>query len=314
MKAVLHFRAGSSLRALLEETLPAWLEVEVVAPAYSSHLARALRDADVLWHVLEPVTKGVMEAAGRLKLIQKIGVGVNTIDLAAARRRGIAVANMPGTNSQAVAEHTLALMLCVLRRIVVLDRETRAGTAANLPPELLDSTGEIAGRTVGLVGYGEVPSRLAPILQALGATVLHTSRAAKAHAASRWTTLDELLRVSDIVSLHIPWSAGDGPLLDAEALARMKPGSILINTARGQLVDEDALRAALQDGRISGAGLDVLVEEPAQADNPLLALPNVVVTPHIAWQTPETLVRSVAIAVENCRRVRDGETLLHRVI
>ena len=163
-----------------------------------------MRDAEVLLHVLEPVTAAVIDAAPRLRLIQKIGIGVNTIDLDAADRRGVAVCNMPGTNTQAVAEMTLLLMLATLRRLAYLDGLTRAGRGWELEPEITDDLGELSGRTVGLVGFGAVARRLMPILQAIGATVVYTSRQPVADAPIRFLPFREMLPVADVLSLHLP--------------------------------------------------------------------------------------------------------------
>lgn len=319
MKAVLQYRASTGFVRQLAEWASATFTIAVVPESDDAVFAQEMRDADVLLHVLEPVTAQVINAAPRLRLIQKIGVGVNTIDLEAARARGIAVCNMPRTNSQAVAEHTLALMLAALRRLVPLDAATRAGRGWASPPDSFDSVGEIAGRCVGLVGFGEVPQRLVPVLLALGARVVYarlsgTATPAFAPGAVTRRTLDELLAESDIVSLHVPLSAQTEGLLNAERIGRMKPGAVLVNTARGALVDEIALEEALRNGHLRAAGLDVLALEPAAAGHPLFSLDNVVVTPHTAWLTPETLARSLRIAAENCRRLADGEALLHQLV
>jgi phosphoglycerate dehydrogenase-like enzyme len=271
-------------------------------------------DAEILLHVLEPVTAAVIEAAPRLRLIQKIGIGVNTIDLEAAGARGIAVCNMPGTNTQAVAEMTLLLILATLRQLAQLDDLTRAGKGWEFERELPDDLGELAGRTVGLIGFGAVARRLVPMLQAIGADVLYTSRRAVPDAPIRFLSFSEILLVADVLSLHLPLTPETTGMIGAAALAAMKRGSILINTARGSLVDEAALRDALTSGQLCGAGLDVFSREPVGADDPLLQLPNVVVTPHLAWFTTETLERSLMVIAENCRRLRAGEALLHRVI
>ncbi|MPZ42257.1 MAG: hydroxyacid dehydrogenase [Betaproteobacteria bacterium] len=313
MKAVLHFRASPAFRQQLLAAAPDWLEVAIVDEADEAAFRREMLDAEVLLHVLTPVSAAMIAAAPRLRLIQKIGVGVNTIDLDAARARGIAVANMPGTNSQAVAEMTLALMLAALRRIPLLDRATRECRGWTLPPENLDPVGEIAGRTVGLIGYGEVPRRLAPVLQALGASVLYTARSRKAEAGGEFLALPQLLAAADIVSLHVPLTPETERMIDAAALARMKPGAVLVNTARGGLVDEAALVQALQSGRLRAAGVDVLAVEPAGAGLALARLDNVVMTPHVAWLTAETLARSLDVAIENCRRLRDAHPLLNEV-
>jgi phosphoglycerate dehydrogenase-like enzyme len=314
MKAVLQYRASPGFRAQIEAARPGWIDVAVVDEADRETFAREMADADVLLHVLERVTAAAIDGAPKLRLIQKIGVGVNTIDLEHARAKGIAVANMPGTNSRAVAEMTLALMLAALRRIAYFDPRMRAGQGWSAELDSFDGLGEVAGRTVGLVGYGEVARILAPILKAMGARVLYTATARKDDAEGEWRTLPQLLRESDIVSLHLPLVTETERLIDASALAAMKTGAVLVNTARGGLVDEPALVAALKSGKLRAAGLDVVTVEPAPAGNPLFDLPNVVLMPHIAWLTPETLSRSLGIAFENCRRLRDGEPLLHRVI
>ena len=314
MKAVLQYRASAGFRRLLSELAPPWLSTVVVEESDKARFATEMRDAEVLLHVLEPTTSAVIEASPKLRLIQKIGVGVNTIDLDAARKHGVFVANMPGTNSQAVAEAALALMLAALRRIPWMDAETRAARGWSLEPEAFDAIGEIHGRTVGLVGFGEVPRRLAPVLAALGAKVLCHSRTRRTDAVARWCALDELLAQSDIVSLHVPLSPETQGMIGRDALARMKPGAVLVNTARGGLVDESALVDALRNGHLSAAGLDVFATEPVAGGNPLLALPNVALLPHVAWLTPETLKRSLGIAIENCARVRDGRPLLHQVV
>ena len=314
MKAVLQYRASPGFRVQLASAAPKWLEVAFVDEADKQSFDTHMRDADVLLHVLEPVTAEVMAGAPRLRLIQKIGVGVNTIDLDAARRRGIAVANMPGTNAQAVAEMTLALMLASLRRVTMLDREARRGNGWTLPLGTFDSMGEICGRTVGLIGFGEVPRRLAPALYALGAKLLYTARTPKAHAIAQWRSLGDLFAESDVISLHVPLDAETAKMIDSAAIARMRRGVVLINTARGGLVDEEALLQALRSGRIAAAGLDTLSIEPACAGHPLFALDNVVITPHIAWLTPETLARSIGVAMENCARLMRGEALLYQVV
>lgn len=311
MKAVLHYRASPGFRAALAAI--EGVELAIVDETDDAGFAREIAGAEVLLHVLKPVTAAMMDAAPRLGLIQKIGVGVNTIDLEAARARGVAVCNMPGTNSQAVAEMALTLMLAVLRRVTVFDPQTRAGEGWRPDPAVLDRVGEIGGRTVGFFGFGASASRLAPALEALGARVIYAARAAKPGREDGLRDFDALLAEADILSLHAPLTDETRGILNAAAIARMKPGAIVVNTARGELIDETALAAALRAGRLSGAGLDVFAREPVDPANPLLTLANVVVMPHLAWLTPETLARSMAVAVENCRRLAAGAPLLHRV-
>jgi phosphoglycerate dehydrogenase-like enzyme len=293
----------------------------VVSPEEDvAKFASDLRDAEILLHILlhilRPVTEEVLRGAPRLRLVQKIGVGVDTIDLEAAQRRGVAVANMPGTNTQAVAEAALMLMLAALRNLPGLDRECRVGngwTPEQEAQERRNTLGELCGRTVGLVGAGAVASRLVGPLEGLGARVIYADRRERPNLGIERHDLDDLLEASDVVSLHLPLTPETEGLIDQRALARMKPAAVLINTARGGLVEETALVEALTSGRLSAAGLNALAEEPPPPDHPLLSLDNVVLTAHVAWLTQETLSRSFDVALENIRRLRDGRDLLFRV-
>jgi phosphoglycerate dehydrogenase-like enzyme len=216
---------------------------------------------------------------------------------------------MPGTNSRAVAELTLLLMLACLRRLAAVESGLRQGRWAP-PLDVMAGLGEIAGRRVGLVGMGAVPMLLAPILAAMDAEPVYWSRTAKPGAPARHLPLPELLATSDIVSLHLPLTPETTGLVDVRA---MKAGAILVNTARGGLVDEAALVEALRAGRLAAAGLDVFEAEPIAADHPLLALANVTATPHLAWLTNETLERSLVVALQNARSLSSGAPLQFEV-
>jgi phosphoglycerate dehydrogenase-like enzyme len=311
--------ARADLGPELVAELKAWradsLAVEVLPERGEDapFLAR-LSEADVLLHVLNPVTADMMARAPRLRLIQKIGVGVNTIDLEEAARRGIAVCNMPGTNTAAVAEMTIALMFAALRRLAEFDRAARRSVGWRLEAGCEATLGEIAGRTVGLVGAGAVARRVAGVLAALEANVVYWNRTRQPDFPGRFLEKEELLASSDIVSLHIPLTQETSRILDRNAIARLKPGAILVNTARGGLVEEPALIESLRQRRIAAAALDVLAVEPPDDDHPLLHADNVIVTPHIAWLTRETWRRSLAIAHENVLRLARGAPLLHRVV
>lgn len=313
LKVVWNYAAGPWLYRRLEALGDEGLDVAVCPESDDRRLFELLADSDVLWHCLRPVDATVLEAAPNLALVQKVGVGVNTIDLATARRRGVAVCNMPASNSGAVAEHTLALMLAVLRQVPQFDRDLRAGLGWDWPPERQDHLREIGGRTVGLVGFGSVPALLAPMLRAMGAHVLYTARSPRDTPDAEYRALDDLLAQSDIVSLHVPLTEATEGLLNRERLAAMRAGAILVNTARGALVDEYALLDALNSGHLAGAGLDVFVDEPLPAQHPVANQPNVVLTPHVAWLTRQTLSRSLEVAVDNCRRLAAGQPLRHRV-
>jgi len=314
MKAVLHYRATPGFRRAISTLCSDWLHIAVVDETDKTTFAREMQDAEVLLHVLEPVKSDVIYGAAGLRLIQKLGVGVDTIDLEAARRRQIAVCNMPGTNTRAVAELALALMLSALRRVPVLDAQTRAGKGWVLDSDVTDNLGELGGRTVGLVGFGAVGRCLAPMLNGIGSRVISADVAAASDKAATRVSLQELLATSDVVSLHVPLTAETTRMINEKTLALMKTGAVLVNTARGGLVDYEALHESLRRGHLRAAALDVFDAEPVDPAHPLLRLPNIVVTPHLAWFTAETLNRSLGVFVENCRRLRDGEPLLHRIV
>lgn len=312
MKVLFHYDAGERLQQQLLGLKQQGLHVVCCPEGPEQPFNTEVVDAEVIWHVLHPITAEVIQRAPKLKLIQKIGVGVNTIDLQAAQDNDIAVCNMPGTNSRAVAEMSLLLMLSVLRRQGVLERACR-DASWGLDNQCKESLGEIHGRKVGLVGFGAIPQILAPILTALGADVMYKANSPK-NVGYPFLELDELLQQSDIVSLHIPLTETTTQLINEDRLAKMKPGAILINTARGALVDEAALYRSLLSGQLAGAGLDVFVDEPIKPDNPLLSLDCVSLSPHVAWLSNETLARSIDIAVHNSLCVSTGEAMKHRVV
>jgi phosphoglycerate dehydrogenase-like enzyme len=309
----LHHSVSESLRKRIQARAPEWLDLVAVDVENRQALETEIRDAEVLLHVLSPVDASMMASAPRLRLIQKIGVGVDAIDRDAASGRGIAVATMPGTNSQAVAELTLGLMLAVLRRIPFLDRATRRGVGWNLDPGALDRSGELSGRTVGFLGFGAIPRVLAPVLGALGARIAYHDLFKAKGDVGEWMEFDALIEGCDILSLHAPLTPETRSIINARAFSRMRTGSILVNTARGGLVDESALVDALRTGRLAGAGLDTFDSEPIAPSSKLLGCENVIMTPHIAWLTTETIKRSLDVAFDNCSRLRDGRPILHLV-
>jgi D-3-phosphoglycerate dehydrogenase len=227
-------------------------------------------------------------ACPTLKVISKHGVGVSNIAVAAATARGIPVYVTPGANAQSVAELTLGLMLAAARRIALLDRELRAGRWTRSQDGL-----QLAGRRLGLVGFGQVGQRVARVAQALGMEVhAHDPQLAGASpvpGVALHTTLDGLLAVSDVLSLHIPLTRETRGLIDGRALDLLPPGALLVNTARGEVIDEPALIERLRDGRLAGAGLDTMALEPLPAGHPLTLLPAVVLTPHVGGSTAAAL-------------------------
>jgi phosphoglycerate dehydrogenase-like enzyme len=306
VRVLAHFTPGDKVLDFVAPEAD-WLDVHYCAEDDDDTFYRELPQAEVIWHVLRPMSAADLERAARCRLVHKLGAGVNTIDVDAASRLGIAVANMPGANAASVAEGAVLMMLAALRRLPELDRATRAGTGWPSDPSLGETVRDVGSCTVGLIGYGNIAKRVETIVTAMGADVLHTSTGDDGHPG--WRTLPDLLGASDIVTLHLPLTAQTSNLLDAAALALMRPSAVIVNTSRGPIIDEDALVEALRGGRLAAAGLDVFAVEPVAADNPLLRLDNVVLTPHVTWYTADTMRRYLTEAVDNCRRIRDGRDL-----
>src|SRR5579859_2326104 len=243
------------------------------------------------------LTEDDFRAARRLKLVQLMSAGYEHVDLDLAARYGVPVATFGDAMASVVAEHTLLLMLAVYRRLIQLDAAVRSGAWRTNEPVLR----ELRGKRVGLIGFGYIGREVASRLSAFGAEVVYCSR----HSASM--RLDELLQTSDVVSLHVALAPSTRGLIGERELGLMKPGSVLINTSRGSVVDQQALYAALTSGHLAGAGLDVLDPEPPGRDDPLLQLPNVVFTPHNGGQAEEVWPRIVRTCFENIERVARGE-------
>jgi phosphoglycerate dehydrogenase-like enzyme len=303
LRVLAHFLPGAKVTEFLASETD-WLDIRYCAEDDDATFYRELPDAEVIWPVLRPISGDDLAKAPKLKLVHKLGAGVNTIDVDTATRLGIAVANMPGANAPSVAEGTVLLMLAALRRLPALDRATREGKGWPSDPSLGETVRDIGGSTVGLVGYGNIAKLVERIVAAMGARVLHTST--RDDGLPGWRSLPELLTDSDIVSLHLPLTEQTAGMLDRTALARMKPDAVLVNTSRGGVVHEDALVDALRTGGLGAAGLDVFAAEPIAANNPLLSLDNVVLTPHVTWHTADTMRRYLEHALDNCRRIRDG--------
>ena len=237
----------------------------------------------------------VLAACPDLKLISIWGVGTDNIDLAAAARRGVTVCNTPGANAYAVAEHAISLMLAVARKIPQIDREMRGGA---WPREMLT---QLCGKTLAVFGTGNIGARVAQLGRGLGMEVL-TWSARKDTAAAK----DDILRRADVVSLHVRLTPESHGFIGEREFGLMKPGAILVNTGRGALVDRDALLAALDAGRIAGAGLDVFHDEPLKPDDALLRCGNAVLSPHNAGQTPEVRRDGLLAAIANVENFLAG--------
>jgi glyoxylate reductase len=275
-------------------------------PPSPDELRARARDADALLTlVTDRVDADLIAAAPRLRAIANMAVGTDNIDLDAARARGIPVGNTPDVLTDATADLALALLLALARRIVPGAEMVRAGAWRTWEPAR-DLGADLAGATLGIVGWGRIGQAVARRAAGFGVEVVYSSRSSGA-------PLEELLATADFVSLHTPLTPETRGLIDAVALRRMKPTALLINTARGGVVDQDALRAALSAGEIAGAALDVTDPEPLPADHPLLDAPNLLVVPHVGSATVRTRAKMAAMAVENLLAALDGRAMPHPV-
>jgi glyoxylate reductase len=267
-------------------------------------LITLLAEADAAIVLLQdPITRRVLEANPNLRCVSNFAVGYNNIDIEAARSLGVVVTNTPGVLTEATADLTMALILAVTRRIVEADAEMRTHRRCEWEPlKLLGAS--LQGKRLGIIGMGRIGTAVALRARAFGLDVL---------GVRRGDSLDELLATSDIISLHAPLSRETHHLLDASAFAKMKPGTYIINTARGALIDEAALCDALEAGHLRGAALDVYEHEP-EVNPRLLALPNVVLAPHIGSATEEARHAMARIAATNVLLFLRGQAPLHRVV
>jgi D-3-phosphoglycerate dehydrogenase len=263
-------------------------------PSSPAELVSRIGDSEVVINIRASsrLTAEVLEQCPALRLVSIWGTGTDNVDLEAARRLGIRVTNTPGVSATSVAEHTLALMMAVAKRIVQVDQQVRQG---QWPRAMVT---ELRGKTLGLIGTGAIGREVARLGAGIGMRVIAWSFHPRGNVAE-WVSFDEVFRQSDVVTIHVRLSPDTSGLVRGEQFELMKPGAILINTARGAIVDEPDLVQALQRNRIAGAGLDVFAIEPLPPDSPLTRLPNVVLSPHAAGITPEATEAGLALAIEN---------------
>lgn len=299
--------AADRLRALLPEDF----ELEHGTRRGDDHLKEIVAEADFAISGQVGVSGEVMRAAKRLKLLHKWGVGVDNLDVETAREMGIQVARTTGSNALPVAEFTIGLMMAALRFQALGHERLRQGhwMAFN---ELPAPTFCLSGHTIGIVGFGAIGKQLARLLSGFNCKLLYTQRTQlareqEAELGATYASLPELLENSDIVSLHCPLTPQTTNLIDAAALAQMKPSAVLINVARGGVVVEPDLAEALRNRTIRGAAMDVYSVEPLPADSELLSLDNIVLTPHLAAATADTFEPSVRRMFDNMLRVARGE-------
>src|SRR4051812_34913125 len=296
--------------------LPPNVEVAVVPDFSAAALVREAVDADVWINARRPIDAGTLTLWPSLRLLQQIGAGTDPVDRAAAAAAGVTVAYNPGVNATGVAEHTVMLMLALLKRLPMTEAATRVGRFA--PGEIIDlGVGDLVDGPIGLIGMGHVGQAIVERLLPFGPVIrYHTRRpvpAVEARFGIEHLSLDALLRRSSIVSIHLPMSPQTYHLLDTAAIAAMPPGSFLINVGRGGHVDEEALRSAIESGHLAGAALDVL-EAETDGVNPFADLSQVLVTPHLGGGSRRSMANVVDRCTANIRRYLAGEPLVDVIV
>ncbi|MEX2214242.1 MAG: D-2-hydroxyacid dehydrogenase [Phycisphaeraceae bacterium] len=293
-------------------------DVTVHERSASGEIIERLRGATVLLTNKVMISRQVLEALPELKYVGVTATGTNCVDLAAAKERGVIVTNVPGYGAASVAQHVFALLLELTNRVAAHDGAVRprpgepGWVGAKDWSFTVGPIVELADKTLGIVGLGAIGQRVAQIGAALGmhiaAAYQNSMKEVRLEGLEiEWLAVDELFAKSDVLTLHCPLTDETNHLVNAIRLAMMKSGAFLINTGRGGLIDESALANALRDGRIAGAGLDVLSTEPPAFDNPLLSAPRCLITPHVAWASLEARRRLLSIAAENIRAYQLGQ-------
>ena len=281
-------------------------------PLSSDDLVRLLPDVDGYIAGLDQIDRVALQAAKQLQVVARYGVGVDAVDLDAAREMGIVVTNTPGANSGSVAELALGVMLTLARNINTAISMTRQGEWPRLRGVSLD------GKTVGILGFGAIGQQLARRLVGFGCTVLAYDPYANEEAAEKYQVelceQDEVIARADFLSLHLPTLPETCGMVNADFIARMKPGAYLVNTARGEIVDEDALLAGLESGKVAGAALDAFVQQPPAADHPLLRHERVIATPHMGAHSDGATNTMGWAALKDCLAVLHGEEPCYRVV
>lgn len=298
--------------ALAERMKPSGFTLhQLPSNASATDIATAMREAEYLLGFVRFLPDEAYTQARRLKLVQVLSAGYDRVNIAGARAARVPICSNGGANSVAVAEHAIMLMLAVYRKLVLYHQNVAAGRWMQGVPRTEDVF-ELEGKTVGLVGLGNIGQQVAKRLRGFDVKVIYydvfrRTPEEEAQFNAQYVPLETLLETADVVSLHVPLNHDTQSMIDARALARMKPKAILINTCRGEVVQEEALIDALRQGRILAAGLDTQAKEPADPDNPLLTLPNVTLTPHSAGPTVDSFRKRFHNGYANIQRVASGQ-------
>jgi phosphoglycerate dehydrogenase-like enzyme len=297
---------------LAQQMNPAGFALQMMpATAIAADIAAALREAEYLLGFVRFLPDDAYTDAKRLKLVQVLSAGYDRVNIAGARKRRVPICSNGGANSVAVAEHTIMLMLAVYRKLVAFHQNVASGRWHEGIPRTVDIF-ELEGKTVGLVGLGHIGQQVARRLTPFETHLIYydafrRSPEEEARFGVQYVPFNTLLETADVVSLHVPLNDSTRHMINAEALGHMKPKAILINTCRGEVVDEAALIDVLQRGRLLGAGLDTQEKEPAEPTNPLLTLPNVTLTPHSAGPTVDSFRKRFHNGYANIQRVANGQ-------
>ncbi len=283
-------------------------QVEIFDVTEPTQVADRVKDADMVICNKTLLNRDNLKDAKNLKYIGLFATGYNNIDLEYTNENGITVCNAPGYSTEAVAQHTFAFILSILNRVGEYNETVKQGdwiksrTFSYFPLPL----SELSQKTIGIVGYGSIGKRVGDIAKAFNMNILVHNRSKVQDTTVTQVTFDELLTKSDIVTLHCPLNKDSENIMNEQAFNKMKDGAVFVNTARGGMVDENALRKALENGKLLGAGVDVLRSEPMDKDCPLFNAPNCYITPHIAWAGVETRTRLLKLVTDNIQAFLDG--------
>lgn len=285
-------------------------EVTVYDRTPDALIPERIGDAEIILLNKAPITADILEACPSVRLICVLATGYNVVDCEAARAKGIPVCNVPAYGTAAVAQFTFALLLELCHRVGLHSDSVHAGQWCECPDFCYWRTPqmELAGKTMGIIGFGRIGQAVGAIAKAFGMKVLayNRSRCPQGKAIAEYVDLDTLLASADILSLHCPLTPQTQSIINRESLGKMKDGAILINTARGPLMDEQAVADALRSGKLRGAAADVISQEPMKQDNPLLGAPNCIITPHMAWAPIESRQRIIDCTVRSIQGFLNG--------
>lgn len=295
------------------DVLNQFAEVTVYNRTPEDLVIERIDDAEIIVTNKIPATEQLLDACPAIRLICVSATGYNVVDCEAARKRGILVCNVPAYGTSAVSQFTFSLLLELCNAVGHHSQAVHAGKWTSCPNFCFWDTPqmELAGKTMGIIGFGRIGRAVGTIANAFGMNVLayNRSRCPEGEAIGRYVDLDTLLARSDVISLHCPMTSETEKLINAETLSKMHDGTILLNTARGGLLDETAVADALRSGKLRGAAVDVASTEPISADNPLLTAPNCIITPHMAWAPTESRQRIIDCIVNNIQGFLNGKAV-----